>query len=233
MDDVNPFRMKRNIKISTGFIVVAASIIGVLMFGAGNPAQTKSGPDAALAELKAGNGRHSQHRYQHPHETLARQLELVGSQHPEAEILSCSDSRVPPEIVFDQGLGDLFVVRVAGNVASDTEIGSLEYGAEHLDIPLLVVLGHEKCGAVTAAVQAGDPEGHIASLVDLIMPAVDKSRGAAGDLVANSVKTNVQMVVQKLRSSTPILSKLVAEGKLKIVGAVYSLETGKVTWLND
>ncbi|HYJ91120.1 MAG TPA: carbonic anhydrase, partial [Pyrinomonadaceae bacterium] len=133
----------------------------------------------------------------------------------------------------DQGLGDLFVVRVAGNVASDTEIGSLEYGAEHLDIPLLVVLGHEKCGAVTAAVQAGDPEGHIASLVDLIMPAVDKSRGAAGDLVANSVKTNVQMVVQKLRSSTPILSKLVAEGKLKIVGAVYSLETGKVTWLND
>ena len=140
---------------------------------------------------------------------------------------------MPPEIVFDQGLGDLFVVRVAGNVASDTEIGSLEYGAEHLDIPLLVVLGHEKCGAVTAAVQAGDPEGHIASLVDLIMPAVDKSRGAGGDLVANSVKTNVQMVVQKLRSSTPILSKLVAEGKLKIVGAVYSLETGKVTWLND
>jgi len=225
--------MKRNIRLSTAVIVVAAIIIGAMILGVGHHAQTKAGPDAILAQLKAGNERHAQHKYQHPHETLARQMELVGSQHPEAEILSCSDSRVPPEIIFDQGLGDLFVVRVAGNVASDTEIGSLEYGAEHLHIPLLVVLGHESCGAVTAAAGAGEPEGHIVTLVDLIKPAVEKSRGLTGDLISNSVKANVQMVVQKLRSSTPILSKLVAEGKLKIVGGVYSLETGKVTWLND
>ena len=225
--------MKRNIRLSTAVIVVAAIIIGAMILGVGHHAQTKAGPDAILAQLKAGNERHAQHKYQHPHETLARQMELIGSQHPEAEILSCSDSRVPPEIIFDQGLGDLFVVRVAGNVASDTEIGSLEYGAEHLHIPLLVVLGHERCGAVTAAAGADEPEGHIVTLVDLIKPAVEKSRGLTGDLISNSVKANVQMVVQKLRSSTPILSKLVAEGKLKIVGGVYSLETGKVTWLND
>jgi carbonic anhydrase len=140
---------------------------------------------------------------------------------------------VPPEIVFDQGLGDLFVVRVAGNVATDTEIGSLEYGAEHLGIPLLVVMGHESCGAVTAAVKGGPPEGHIGALVDLIKPAVEKTRGLPGDPVANAVRSNVELVVKQLRSSTPLLSELVAHGKLKIVGGVYSLETGKVTWLPD
>ena len=186
--------------------------------------------DSALAELKAGNEHHVRHQYQHPHETGARQRELTTGQHPHAEILSCSDSRVPPEIIFDQGLGDLFVVRVAGNVASDVEIGSLEYGAEHLQIPLLVVMGHENCGAVTAAVQGG-AEAHVAALVNLIKPAVEKSRGQSGDAVANAVRTNVQMVVQQLRTSTPVLSELVAQGKLRIVGGVYSLETGKVTWL--
>lgn len=196
-------------------------------------AEEKITADSVLAELKSGNGHHVVHRYQHPHETLERRRQLVSGQHPHAEILSCSDSRVPPEIVFDQGLGDLFIVRVAGNVATDTEIGSLEYGAEHLHIPLLVVLGHESCGAVTAAVQGGPPEGHIAVLVDLIKPAVEKSRGMQGDPVGNAVRANVEMVVKQLRTSTPILSELVAHGKLRIVGAVYSIETGSVTWLPD
>ncbi len=187
--------------------------------------------EVALKELKVGNQHHVLHKYQHPHDTIQRQRELTSAQHPHAQILSCSDSRVPPEIIFDQGLGDLFVVRVAGNVAGDAEIGSLEYGAEHLHVPLLVVLGHERCGAVTAAVEGGAPEGHITSLVELIKPALDKSKGLPGDKVSNAVRTNVDMVVQQLRSSTPILSELVAEHKLKIVGAVYSLETGRVTWL--
>jgi carbonic anhydrase len=196
-------------------------------------AESKLTPDSILAELKTGNAHHVRHQYQHPHETVARQRDLVGGQHPHAEMLSCADSRVPPEIIFDQGLGDLFVVRVAGNVATDTEIGSLEYGAEHLHISLLVVLGHESCGAVTAAVQGGKAEGHIAALLNLIKPAVDQSHGLPGDPVANAVRTNVQLVVQQLRSSTPILSELVAEGKLKVVGGIYSLETGEVTWLSD
>ena len=125
------------------------------------------------------------------------------------------------------------MVRVAGNVAADTELGSLEYGAEHLHIALLVVLGHEGCGAVTAAVAGGPPEGHIAVLVNLIKPAVEQSRGLAGDPVANAVRTNVELVVKQLRSSNPILSELVAHGKLRIVGAVYSLDTGKVSWLPE
>jgi carbonic anhydrase len=189
--------------------------------------------DSVLAELKSGNDHHVAHHYRHPHETSDRVRQLVSGQHPHAEILSCSDSRVPPEIVFDQGLGDLFIVRVAGNVATDTEIGSLEYGAEHLHVPLLVVLGHESCGAVTAAVQGDPPEGHIAALVDLIKPAVEKTRGKPGDPVSNAVRMNVEMVVKQLRSSKPILSDLVAHGKLKIVGAVYSLKTGAVTWLPE
>ncbi len=199
----------------------------------GQNAEEKITADSVLAELKTGNKHHVAHRYQHPHETLDRQRQLVSGQHPHAEVLSCSDSRVPPEIVFDQGLGDLFVIRVAGNVASDAEIGSLEYGAEHLHVPLIVVLGHESCGAVTAAVQGGPPEGHLSSLVDLIKPAVEKTRGMSGDPVSNAVRMNVALVVKQLRSSTPILSELVAHGKLRIVGAVYSIDTGAVTWLPD
>jgi carbonic anhydrase len=215
-------------------VAIAILLIALLaLSGNGWQTEEKVTADSALAELKLGNEHHIKHKYEHPHETADRQRELASGQHPHAEILSCSDSRVPPEIVFDQGLGDLFVVRVAGNVATDTELGSLEYGAEHLHIPLLVVLGHESCGAVTAAVQGGPPEGHITALVNLIKPAVDKSRGSPGDPVSNAVRTNVEMVVKQLRSSTPMLSELVAHGKLKIVGAVYSLDTGKVTWLPE
>jgi carbonic anhydrase len=189
--------------------------------------------ESALAELTAGNAHHVAHRYQHPHETLERQRELASGQSPHAEIMSCADSRVPPELIFDQGLVDLFIIRVAGNVVSDTELGSLEYGAEHLHVPLLVVLGHQHCGAVTAAVEGGEAEGHIAALVNLLRPAVEKTQGMPGDHVENAVKANVEMVVKQLRSSTPVLAKLVSEGKLKVVGAVYSLDTGKVTWLPD
>jgi carbonic anhydrase len=218
------------------FSIIAGGIlfvIGVTLTGIGHQAEPNVTPDSVLTELKTGNAHHVQHQYKHPHETVARQRELVAGQHPHAQILSCADSRVPPEIIFDQGLGDLFVVRVAGNVAADSELGSLEYGAEHLHIPLLVVLGHESCGAVTAAVQGGATEGHLSALLNLIKPAVDKTRGMPGDPVANAVGANVRMVVQQLRSSTPVLSELVARGKLKIVGGVYSLQTGEVTWLSD
>ncbi len=210
----------------------ASSLVaaGLLALGA---QETLPSADAVLTELKAGNSHHIAKKYEHPHQTAARQHALASSQTPHCAILACADSRVPPEIIFDQGIGDLFVVRVAGNVATDTEIGSLEYGAEHLHIPLLVVLGHESCGAVIAAMQGGEAAGHIAALVSLIKPAVDQSRGMPGDPLANAVRTNVQIVVQQLRSSTPILSALVAQGKLKIVGAVYSLTTGEVTWLSD
>ena len=184
-----------------------------------------------LADLKAGNDRHVAKKYEHPHQTPARQHELASGQHPGATILACADSRVPPEILFDQGLGDLFVVRVAGNIAADDELASIEYGAEHLNVPLIVVLGHQKCGAVTAAVEGGEAPGHLPALMKLLAPAVEKSKGMAGDRVDNAVRLNVQQVVTQLRGSRPILGDLVAKGTVRVVGGVYSLDTGRVDWL--
>jgi carbonic anhydrase len=221
--------MKNNSRL---LFPVLVFLVGAVLATA-QKAEEKVTSDSALAELKEGNKHHVAHRYSHPHETPERQIQLVNEQHPHSQILSCADSRVPPEIIFDQGLGDIFIVRVAGNVAADTELASLEYGAEHLHIPLLVVLGHQRCGAVTAAVQGGEQPGHIPVLVTLLRPAVEKSRGLPGDAIDNAVRMNVEMVVNQLRSSTPVLSALVKEGKLKIVGGVYSLDTGKVTWLPE
>ena len=209
--------------------VLAAAL--VLCGAQANPADLT--PTSALAELKAGNERHVEHHYLHPHQTVARKSELVTGQHPHAVILSCSDSRVPPEIVFDQGLGDLFTVRVAGNIAADAEIASIEYAVEHLHTPLVVVMGHQSCGAVAAAIQGGDAPGHLAALVDPIRPSVEKARGLPGDLSDNAIRLNVEAVVAQLRSSQPILSEMVATGKLRVVGSVYSLGTGKVAWLPD
>jgi len=188
---------------------------------------------AVLLELKAGNDHHAAKRYQHPHQTAARQRELTATQHPHAIILSCADSRVAPEIILDQGLGDLFDVRVAGNVASDTELASIEYAAAHLHTQLLVVMGHQKCGAVTAAAESGEAEGHLPSLLALIRPAVERAKAQPGDLIDNAVRINVENVVRQVRASKPVLATLVDHGGLMVDGAVYSLDTGKVAWLPD
>lgn len=189
--------------------------------------------DAVLRELKAGNDHHVTKRYEHPHQTAARQRELAAGQAPHAIVLSCADSRVAPEIVLDQGLGDLFDIRVAGNVASDTELASIEYAASHLHTPLLVVMGHQKCGAVTAAAESGEAEGHLPSLLGLIRPAIERARSRPGDLIDNAIHINVENVVQQIRGSKPVLAPLVDRGALRVVGAVYSLDTGKVEWLPE
>ena len=208
--------------------IVAFGVCGLVSAGAQE--QTPSA-DAVLSELKAGNEHHAAKRYQHPHQTAARQRELASSQHPHAIMLSCADSRVAPEIIFDQGLGDLFDVRVAGNVAGDAELASIEYAALHLHTPVLVVIGHQKCGAVTAAADAGEAEGHLPSLLALIRPAVDSAKRQPGDLIDNAVRINVENVVRQIRTSKPVLGALVERGGLLVVGAVYSLDTGKVAWL--
>ena len=138
-------------------------------------------PDQALARLMDGNRRYSQNKEQHPDETLARRMELQSSQHPFAVILSCSDSRVPPELIFDQGLGDLFVIRVAGNIVDDDGLGSIEYAVEHLGTKLIVVLGHEKCGAVSAAVASETAPGHLTALFAAIRPSVLATASSPGD----------------------------------------------------
>ena len=187
--------------------------------------------DAVIAELKAGNAHFVAKKFEHPHQTSGRQKELASGQHPHCAILTCADSRVPPEILFDQGLGDMFDVRVAGNMAGDAETASLEYAAEHLHVPLVVVMGHSHCGAVSAALEGGELPGKLPSLVAALRPAVDQSAHEPGDRVANTVRDNVVHVVNQLRAARPVLSELTAAGKLRIVGAVYSLETGKVEWL--
>ncbi len=189
--------------------------------------------DAVLAELKAGNAHHVAKTYQRPHQTEARQHVLASGQSPHCAVLACADSRVPPEIIFDQGLGDIFDVRVAGNVADDDETASLEYAAEHLHVPLVVVIGHTHCGAVTAAMEGGTAPGKLPHLLGAIQPAVEQSKNEPGDHVNNAVRANVVNVVAQLRAAKPVLAELVAEGKLRIVGAVYSIDTGKVEWLPD
>jgi carbonic anhydrase len=184
--------------------------------------------DTALQRLIEGNKRYITGEFIHPNQSPKRRTELANKQNPIAVILSCSDSRVPPEIIFDQGLGDLFVIRVAGNVINDEVLGSIEYAVEHLSTQLVIVLGHDRCGAVTAAVNGGNAPGHIKSLVEAIKPAVEKAKKESGDLLENTINDNISMVVQKLKSSKPILDHLVQHNHLKIIGARYDLDNGKV-----
>ena len=225
------------------------------------PDQPIVSPAQAMSRLKEGNARFTAGNPQHPHESsdersymaknsyenagmislgmtseqaAKRRAGLTKSQHPFAIILSCSDSRVPPEIVFDEGLGDLFIVRVAGNVLNDEGLGSIEYAVDILGARLVVVLGHQSCGAVDAAMKTiaakGKAPGHIQSLVTAIKPVVDST--PKGDL-DTTIKANVKHVVDALRSSTPILKAKVDSGDVQVVGAYYTLDTGAVTFLEE
>src|SRR5213080_4683506 len=209
--------MKNALVIS---LYVFISLFGANQFArAADPAHSDQpgvAPADAISKLKEGNGRYTSGNLQHPGQTAGRRMELATSQHPFAIIVSCSDSRVPPEIVFDQGLGDLFIVRVAGNVINEEGLGSIEYSVDHLGTRLILVLGHQSCGAVKAARETiaakGKAPGHIESLVTAIKPAVDST--AKGDLDA-TIKANVKYVVDALRSSTPILKAKVDSGEIK------------------
>jgi carbonic anhydrase len=158
-----------------------------------------------------------------------RRSETGQTQKPFAIILSCADSRVPPELIFDQGLGDLFVIRIAGNIVTDEVLASIEYAVEHLHVTYIMVLGHERCGAVGAAVKGGpNHSGHLESLIRAINPAIEDAKEQTGDLLDNAVKSNALLVVKQLGNSEPILKEIVNKGKLKIVGARYDLDDGKV-----
>jgi carbonic anhydrase len=225
-------------KTQLSICFVVFGLLGTIQFtGAADPAhsdQPSVAPAEAISKLKEGNSRYTSGNLQHPGQTTERRTELANTQHPFAGIVSCSDSRVPPEIVFDQGLGDLFVVRVAGNVINDEGLGSVEYTVDHLGTRLILVLGHQRCGAVQAAKETiaakGKAPGHIESLVTAIKPAVEAT--AKDDLDA-TIKANVKNVVQALRSSTPILKAKVDSGEVKVIGGYYSLDTGAVTFLDE
>ena len=188
-------------------------------------------PEAALERLEEGNERYVEgvarrHDFRHEREALA------GGQNPYAAILGCADSRIAPEYAFDSGRGDLFVCRVAGNFANDDTIASLEYAVAVLNTPLILVLGHDACGAVDSAIKSLKDNttlpGHLPSLVMALAPAVKTVSGQGGDALANAIRQNVLDNVAKLTSAAPILSAAVEQKKLRVVGGIYRLKSGKV-----
>ena len=187
------------------------------------------GQNNTIKKLLEGNQRYITGGALHPNQSFEHRLELAEGQKPIAAILTCADSRVSPEIIFDQGLGDLFVLRVAGNVINDLFVGSLEYAVEHLNVSLLMVLGHSECGAVDATVKGGQPPGHINSLVQAIKPALDRLKKQSPDWVYIVAKENVKIGVERLRISDPILTARYEEGNIDIVGAFYNIKSGKVS----
>lgn len=189
----------------------------------------------AWLQLQTGNARFVAGKAEHPHQTVQRRTEVAAGQKPFAVIIACADSRTSPELLFDQGLGDLFVVRLAGNIVDDAALGSVEFAVASLGARLIVVLGHEKCGAVKAAVgvAAGDPPppGHIAGIVEAIRPAVAASKDKEGDPLQNAIHENVREVAEHVRTGSSVLAPFLKTGELTVVGAHYDLAAGKVETL--
>jgi carbonic anhydrase len=192
-------------------------------------------PDAALDRLMRGNTRYVEgvgmrHDFRYEREALSK------GQNPFAAVLSCADSRIAPEYCFDTARGDLFVCRVAGNFASDDIVASFEYAVQVLNTPLILVLGHESCGAVGATIKSvkdgATLPGHLPALVAALTPAVTAARDAPGDLLANATRRNVMQNVEKLKIAAPILQSFVDEKKLSVAGGIYELRTGRVALLS-
>jgi carbonic anhydrase len=215
-------------------LFAAGLTIGKSTLAADKPATTVK-PDEALARLRAGNERYVTGKLAHPRRSPADFAPLAAGQNPFAVIVGCSDSRVAPELIFDQGVGDLFVIRVAGNVingAGSTVKGSIEYAVAELGVGLIMVLGHSECGAVKAAIQHIDAHdslpGSINELVDNIKPAVTAAKSEPGNLLENAIKANVRRGVERLNALEPIVAPALKKGNLKVVGATYDLGSGKV-----
>jgi carbonic anhydrase len=220
-------------------LLLGASAAGLLWAGGVQAKETRTppkpgnviSPDAALKRLKDGNERYVEgvtrrHDFRHEREALA------GGQNPYAAILSCADSRIAPEYAFDSARGDLFVCRVAGNFATDETLASLEYGVAVLNVPLILVLGHDACGAIDATIKSIKDgttlPGHLPTLVAGLTPAVKAMLEHGGNLLDNSIRQNVLDNVSKLKAATPILSAAVENKKLKVVGGIYRLKNGEV-----
>jgi carbonic anhydrase len=222
---MNKFSTRLNFALSFALIVLL-SPLGSLSAVEANPSKNP------LERLKQGNERYAASATVCHEDWTAKRTALVQNQVPFAVIITCSDSRVPPEIIFDQTLGALFVVRVAGNVVDDFAIGSIEYGVNVLGANLVLVLGHSNCGAVDAALKGLKFDNHIQSVLTAIEPAVNATKGVSGNLLEKATKINVRNVEERLKTSKPVLASLIEKGTLQIVGGYYDLESGKVEFLN-
>jgi carbonic anhydrase len=235
MSKSNPINRRNLLQYGGSFIGTSlmATVLGSNLINApvANAQNKDITPDEALKKLVEGNDRFVNQKRTSRNQGQERLTEVAQGQEPFAAILGCADSRVPGEIVFDQGLGDLFVCRVAGNIATPEEIGSLEFGTLVLGAKIIVVMGHERCGAVKAAIKGGELPGSIGSLIKSIdIGSVTPKSEVPGD-VDKAAQANVNHQVETLKKS-PILSDLIAKDKLKIVGAYYDLDTGKVAILS-
>lgn len=244
LEATHPYRIhampKNTIHLAAiGFLAIAAAVTD-----AGAPAhpgeQSHPGPtpDQAYQFLREGNLRFAADASDYPNTSAARRALVASAQHPFAAVLSCADSRVPVELLFDRGIGDVFVIRVAGNVADGDEIGSLEYAAEHLSVPLTVVMGHSSCGAVKAVASGAEVHGSLPGLVDNIIPAVEwvkKNRPElqGDELVNAAIEANVWQSIDDLISHSNEIRSLLQNKKHKVVGAFYDLSSGKVRWLGE
>jgi carbonic anhydrase len=232
-DAIQRSKKMRSVSPAAFFCVIIAITFSVSF--ASSEIHSGPNPNTVLESLLDGNTRFADNLKQHPHQQPQRRIKTAQEgQKPIATILTCSDSRVPPEIIFDAGIGDIFVVRVAGNIADKIELGSIEYGIGHLGTTLIMVLGHSKCGAVTAAVNKAEVGGNIKNIIKSIEPAVEKARaenkGLGNDaLVPKAIKANVWQVIDDILKNSAEVRKMVREAKVKIVGAIYDLESGKVT----
>ena len=226
--------MKKFLSLAVASLAVTAIASSVFASGDG-PGVTS---DEAYDKMKEGNERFVSGKMLYPNYDRQRRFETAKGQHPFVTVIGCSDSRVPIEAIFDQGIGDTFIIRVAGNVCDTDELGSIEYGVDHLGTPLLVVLGHESCGAVTAVVKEADVHGSIPALVDNIEPAVEHAkklhpRLSPDDLVPFAVRANVMQSIEDLLTHSDSVRERAKDHRVRIVGAVYDLETGKVSWLGE
>lgn len=194
---------------------------------AAEPTASSVIPDEALSRLQAGNERFAKSKVSAGKPVAARRAETAQGQHPFAIVVGCADSRVAPEIIFDQNIGDLFVIRTAGALVDDYALGSIEYAVEHLGTRLVVVLGHERCGAVTAALAGGTAPGHINSLVRDIQPAVATSKGREGDALTNAIQENDIEIAAKIRKQAQ-LGEL--SSQVRVIEGYYNLDTGEVEW---
>lgn len=191
-------------------------------------------PEAALSALLEGNQRFLSGQLRHPHQTQQRIHETENAQHPFAVVVTCSDSRVPPEIIFDEGLGDLFVIRTAGNLIGDLELGSIEYAVEHLGAPLVVVLGHTECGAVKAFLEGGECHGHIRQIVEALMQEQEEQQilEHEGKNLTACIEGNVVHGVAQIRQQ-PMIAKKMAQKQVNVIPMIYDVHSGKVAVLNE
>ena len=211
-----------------GYLVLLAW--GVLAGDSAVRAQERSPGAAALQRLKDGNQRFASEQLAKKDLSTARRQELAKGQRPWAIVLACADSRVAPELIFDQGLGELFVVRVAGNVASPEILGSIEYALTELKTPLIIVLGHEECGAVKAALSEEHLSGNLGKLIARVHVGRDLPQDKAKRL-PSGIQANVVHQIRELSQQSPIIKDFAQSGRVSIVGGIYSLATGKVVWL--